>query len=110
MAAITPQRAAITTQEAVFRVLIQEKMKHLHTSDFKQLYKLLKTPLPPLNFLLLGGLVWVEQQYLQIKIKANVDDAIKQYHSELDSQEPKKPEVKGTGFNLSIGIKNDENL
>ena len=54
-------------------------MKHLHTGQFKQVYKEVKTPLPHLNFLILGFLVWLEQHYLDYTIKANIDSAIKDY-------------------------------
>ena len=84
MAVIEPQRAAITTKEAVFRVFIQEKMKHLHTGQFKQVYKEVKTPLPHVNFLILGFLVWLEQHYLDYTIKANLDSAIDDYHKQRD--------------------------
>ena len=90
MAVIEPQRAAITTQEAVFRVFIQEKMKHLHTGQFKQVYKEVKTPLPHVNFLILGFLVWLEQHYLDYTIKANVDSAIDDYHKQMDRLENDK--------------------
>ena len=79
MAAFKPQRAAITIKEAVFRVFIQEKMKNLHTGQFKQVYKEVKTPLPHVNFLILGFLVWLEQLYLDYTIKANLDSAIDDY-------------------------------
>ena len=87
MAVIEPQRAAITAKEAVFRVLIQEKMKHLHTGQFKQVYKEVKTPLPHLNFLILGFLVWLEQLYLDYTVKANLDSAIDDYHKQMDRLE-----------------------
>ena len=84
MAAFESPRAAITTKETVFRVFIQEKMKHLHTGQFKQVYKEVKTPLPHLNFLILGFLVWLEQLYLDYTIKANLDSAIDDYHKQMD--------------------------
>ena len=87
MAVIEPQRAAITIKEAVFRVFIQEKMKHLHTGQFKQVYKEVRTPLPHVNFLILGFLVWLEQHYLDYTIKANIDSAIDDYHKQMDRLE-----------------------
>ena len=90
MAAFKPQRAAITTKETVFRVFIQEKMKHLHTGQFKQVYKEVKTPLPHVNFLILGFLVWLEQHYLDYTIKANLDSAIDDYHKQMDRLENDK--------------------
>ena len=85
MASFKPQRAAITVKETVFRVFIQEKMKHLHTGHFKQVYKEVKTPLPYVNFLILGLLVWLEQKYLSYTIKANLDSAVKDYHKQMDT-------------------------
>ena len=87
VAVIEPQRAAFTAKKAVFRVFIQEKMKHLHTGQFKQVYKEVKTPLPHLNFLILGFLVWLEQLYLDYTIKANLDSAIDDYHKQMDRLE-----------------------
>ena len=84
MASFKPSRAAFTVKKAVFRVFIQEKMKHLHTGQFKQVYKEVKTPLPHLNFLILGFLVWLEQLYLDYTIKANIDSAIDDYHKQMD--------------------------
>jgi hypothetical protein len=84
VAAFESPRAAITIKETVFRVFIQEKMKHLHTGQFKQVYKEVKTPLPHLNFLILGFLVWLEQLYLDYTIKANIDSAIDDYHKQMD--------------------------
>ena len=84
MASFKPQRAAITTKEAVFRVFIQEKMKHLHTGLFKRIYKDVKTPIPYINFLILGLLVWIEEEYLTYSIKSNLDSAISDYHKQMD--------------------------
>ena len=65
-------------------------MKHLHTGQFKQVYKEVKTPLPHLNFLILGFLVWLEQLYLDYTIKANLDSAIDDYHKQMDRLENDK--------------------
>ena len=62
-------------------------MKHLHTGQFKQVYKEVKTPLPYVNFLILGLLVWLEQKYLTYTIKANLDSAIDDYHKQMDRLE-----------------------
>ena len=59
-------------------------MKHLKTGQFKQVYREVKTPLPHLNFLILGFLVWLEQHYLDYTIKANLDSAIDDYHKQMD--------------------------
>ena len=65
-------------------------MKHLHTGQFKQVYKEVKTPLPYVNFLILGLLVWLEQKYLDYTIKANLDSAIDDYHKQMDLLENDK--------------------
>ena len=62
-------------------------MKHLHTGQFKQVYKDVKSPIPYLNFLILGFLVWLEQLYLDYTIKANLDSAIDDYHKQMDRLE-----------------------
>jgi len=62
-------------------------MKHLHTGDFKKLYKALRTPLPHVNWLILGFLVYLEQQYLHIKINTELDSAIEDYHRQMDRLE-----------------------
>ena len=65
-------------------------MKHLHTGQFKQVYKDVKTPLPLVNFLILGLLVWLEQKYLDYTIKSNIDSAIDDYHKQMDLLENDK--------------------
>ena len=54
----------------------------LHISHFKELYKSLKTPFPPINFLILGMLMGLEQRWLNLKAKQTVDDAIDTYMEE----------------------------
>ena len=65
-------------------------MKHLHTGQFKQVYKEVKTPLPHLNFLILGFLVWLEQLYLDYTIKSKLASAIDDYHKQMDLLENDK--------------------
>ena len=54
-------------------------MNKLKINHFKELYKSLKTPFPPINFLLLGMLIGLEQRYIEFKAKQTVDDAIEKY-------------------------------
>ena len=54
----------------------------LKINTFKELYKSLKTPFPPINFLLLGMLIGLEQRYIEFKAKQTVDDAIEKYMEE----------------------------
>ena len=59
-------------------------LQHLHTGLFKRIYKDVKTPIPYINFLILGLLVWIEEEYLTYSIKSNLDSAISDYHKQLD--------------------------
>ena len=54
-------------------------MKHLHLQDFKQLYKKVRTPIPYVNWLILGFLVYLEQQYIPIKVNTEIDAALDSY-------------------------------
>ena len=56
----------------------------LHISHFKELYKSLKTPFPPLNWLILGWLVGLEQRWVNLKAEQTVDMAIDEYHEKMD--------------------------
>ena len=51
----------------------------LKISHFKELYKSLKTPFQPINFLILGMLIGLEQRWIDFKAKQTVDDAIEKY-------------------------------
>ena len=56
----------------------------LHISHFKELYKSLKTPFPPLNWLILGMLVGLEERWVNLKAEQTVDMAIDEYHEKMD--------------------------
>ena len=56
--------------------------RKLHISHFKELYKSLKTPFPPINFLILGMLIGLEQRWVNLKAKQTVDDALDTYMEE----------------------------
>ena len=59
-------------------------MEHkLKISHFKELYKSLKTPFPPINFLILGMLIGLEQRWIDLKSKQTVDKAIDDYKSKM---------------------------
>lgn len=57
-------------------------MTKLKTGKFKKLYKLLKTPFTPLNWLILGFLVGIEDQYIELSIEQNLDSEIHRYKEE----------------------------
>ncbi len=64
-------------------------MEHkLKISHFKKLYKSLKTPFPPINFLILGMLIGLENRWINLKAEQAVDKAITDYMAEFD--EPDK--------------------
>ena len=64
-------------------------MEHkLKINHFKELYKSLKTPFPPINFLILGMLIGLEQRWIHLKAEQTVDKAITDYMTEFD--EPDK--------------------
>ena len=49
-------------------------------NEFKALYRVLKKGMPPwASFLVLGFLVWVEEKFIQQRVTATVDEAIKEY-------------------------------
>ena len=56
----------------------------LNISHFQELYKSLKTPFPPLNWLILGMLVGLEQRWVNLKAEQTVDMAIDEYMAEHD--------------------------
>tara|TARA_B100001248_G_scaffold136050_1_gene102100 strand:- start:405 stop:692 length:288 start_codon:yes stop_codon:yes gene_type:complete len=55
----------------------------LKINHFKELYKSLKTPFPPINFLILGMLMGLEQRWINLKSKQTVDKAIEDYNSKM---------------------------
>ena len=59
---------------------MENKLKINH---FKELYKSLKTPFPPINFLILGLLIGLEQRWISIKAEQAVDKAIDDYKSKM---------------------------
>ena len=65
----------------LFLCTMENKLKINH---FKELYKSLKTPFPPINFLILGMLIGLEQRWINLKTKQTVDMAIDDYHKKMD--------------------------
>ena len=59
---------------------MERKLKINHS---KELYKSLKTPFPPINFLILGMLMGLEQRWIDLKAKQTVDNAIEDYKSKM---------------------------
>jgi len=48
----------------------------LKINHFKELYKSLKTPFPPINFLILGVLIGLENRWINLKAEQTVDMAM----------------------------------
>ena len=59
-------------------------MPKLKLERFRKLYKSLKTPWKPLNWLILGYLRGIEYRYIEIVSKETVDTAIKNYLAEVE--------------------------
>ena len=57
--------------------------RKLKINHFKEFYKSLKTPFPPINFLILGMLIGLEQRWIDLKAKQTVDNAIEDYKSKM---------------------------
>ena len=55
----------------------------LKINHFKELYKSLKTPFPPINFLILGMLIGLENRWINLKAEQTVDKAIEDYKSKM---------------------------
>ena len=54
-------------------------MPKLKLETFRKIYKSLKTPWKPINWLILGYLIGWEEQYINYKSKKAVDDAVEDY-------------------------------
>lgn len=59
-------------------------MTKLKINHFQELYKSLKTPFPPINFLILGVLIGLENRWINLKAEQTVDMAIDEYMAEYD--------------------------
>ena len=86
-------------------------MPKLKLERFRKLYKSLKTPWKPLNWLILGYLIGIEDRYINIKAAHTVDVAVRKFKKE-NPDSVDKPEIKMkktlTGWEMSIGDVDDE--
>ena len=62
--------------------------QELKLNEFKALYKAWKTNVPWLDHLILGLLVWLEQKFIDYRVKTTVDEAIKEYETLHDVPMP----------------------
>ena len=86
-------------------------MPKLKLERFRKLYKSLKTPWKPLNWLILGYLIGIEDRYINIKAADAVDTAVRKFKAE-NPDTVQKPEIKmkktSTGWEMSIGDVDDD--
>tara|TARA_B100001094_G_scaffold306115_1_gene336573 strand:+ start:98 stop:373 length:276 start_codon:yes stop_codon:yes gene_type:complete len=77
-------------------------MPKLKLNTFKNLYKSLKTPWKPLNWIILGYLIGIEERYITIKTKQTVDTAIEDYLDEVEDKmyEAVVEETEDGGFTI----------
>ena len=85
-------------------------MDKLKINHFKELYKSLKTPFPPINFLILGILIVLENRWINLKTKQTVDMAIDEYHDKMDelSEPVYKAVIKEVEDGYTIGYYPEE--
>ena len=81
-------------------------MPKLKLETFRKLYKSLKTPWKPINWLILGYLIGIEDRYINIKAADTVDTAVRKFKEE-NPESTSQPEIKMkktvTGWEMSIG-------
>ena len=85
-------------------------MNKLKISHFKELYKSLKTPFPPINFLILGMLIGLENRWINLKAEQTVDKAINDYMAEYDEKVYKAvvEESEDGGFTIGYSPKDKD--
>lgn len=90
-------------------------MHKLKLNIFKKLYKSLKTPWKPLNWIILGYLIGLENKYIDIKAKQTVDTAIEGYMADYYDENVYEAVVEecedGNGYTIGyFPSKNDEKV
>ena len=85
-------------------------MNKLKINHFKELYKSLKTPFPPINFLILGMLIGLENRWINLKAEQTVDKAITDYMAEYDEKvyEAVVEECEDGGFTIGYYPENKD--
>lgn len=79
-------------------------MEHkLKLAEFKALYKTWKTGVPPLDHLLLSLFVYLERKLINNRVKVELDEAIKDYHS-VFVEEVNPPVVRITPSEASTSL------
>ena len=83
-------------------------MDKLKINHFKELYKSLKTPFPPINFLILGMLIGLENRWINLKAEQTVDKAITDYMAEYDEKVYEAVVEEGEDGGFTIGYYPEE--
>ena len=83
-------------------------MPKLKLEKFRKIYKSLKTPWKPLNWLILGYLIGIENRYIEIVSKQTVDKAIKDYKKQIEIEVITPEVVEHDDGSFSIGDMRDE--
>ena len=60
------------------------EQRKLRLNEFKELYKALKTKVVWLDYLLFSFVYWLEEKVINVRVKNEVDEAIKEYNSLSD--------------------------
>jgi|TARA_Y100000289_G_scaffold44107_1_gene43896 hypothetical protein len=85
-------------------------MPRLKLERFRKLYKSLKTPWKPINWIILGYLIGWEKKYIEYVSKETVDTAIKEYMQTYDDRVYKAvvQETEDGGFTIGYFPEGDE--
>ena len=82
----------------------------LKISHFRELYKSLKTPFPPINFLILGMLIGLENRWINLKAEQTVDMAIDEYKMNELSEPVYKAVIEEVEDGYTIGYFPEESF
>lgn len=63
----------------------------LRLEEFRAIYRETRGWPPPIRFLLLGFLYWLETQYIDAKAKAEVEKAVAKYNNLIPPYQPIEP-------------------
>ena len=83
-------------------------MPRLKLERFRKLYKSLKTPWKPLNWLILGYLIGIENRYIELVSKQTVDKAIEDYKKQIEVEVITPEVVEHDDGSFSIGDMRDD--
>jgi len=78
-------------------------MPKLKLNRFRKLYKSLKTPWKPLNWLILGYLIGIEERYINLVSKQTVDNAVSKYLAETREDTVYKAVIEKVEDGYTIG-------